>query len=225
MRPKYRTLQQLRDSLAVSLGFGAAGGSQPNQIPILNEFLQQAQAQLWRDLRLNNSRKTHYESLGVNQEFLDVPDDMSVGDLQAVFWLDGDIWHRLHHGLPDVYDLSLREEPCYYGINVRGDGSNVQVQFYPVPCELIKIRMDYYAQPSRFTQNDDAASVPDDLLLTLAVVFAKAHYQQSDVQLYTSRFDAMLRKIKAQNFDSEGSRVCRTGFSDPYERPVKFGRG
>ena len=41
MRPVYATLEQLRDRLAVALGFGAQGGAQPNQIPILNHFLQQ----------------------------------------------------------------------------------------------------------------------------------------------------------------------------------------
>ena len=51
MRPLFKTLAELRESLAVSLGFGAMAGVIDLQIPILNQFLQQAQQQLWRDVR------------------------------------------------------------------------------------------------------------------------------------------------------------------------------
>ena len=43
MRPLFKTLAELRESLAVSLGFGAMAGVIDLQIPILNQFLQQAQ--------------------------------------------------------------------------------------------------------------------------------------------------------------------------------------
>ena len=45
MRPLFKTLAELRESLAVSLGFGAMAGVIDLQIPILNQFLQQAQQQ------------------------------------------------------------------------------------------------------------------------------------------------------------------------------------
>ena len=81
--------------------------------------------------------------------------------------------------------------------------------------------MDYYAQPSRFTQNKDHASVPEDLLITLAIVMGKAHYSQSDVQLYTSQFEEMMRRVRSLNFDSEGS-FNSTRPHDAYGRPVKW---
>ena len=221
MRPVYATLEQLRDRLAVALGFGAQGGAQPNQIHILNHFLQQSQSQIWHSLKLNQMNRVHYENLGANQEVLDLPSDCRVGALTGVYWKDGDVWRRLHHGLPKEYDTTLRDDPRYYGVNSRYDSSSLQVQFYPVPCKVIEVRMDYYAQPSRFTQNKDHASVPEDLLITLVIVMGKAHYSQSDVQLYTSQFEEMMRRVRSLNFDSEGSFNASRPF-DAYGRPVKW---
>ena len=220
MRPSFKTLQELRDDLAVSLGFGAMGGAQATQIPILNQFLQQAQSYLWGELHLNFSSRTHEEILGANQEVLDLPDDFSIGALRAVFWLDGDVWRKLYHGLPDEYDLSVREEPRFYGVNTRYDPNNLQIQFYPIPLKPVRIRVDYHAQPHRFTQNGDRATVPDHLLLTLALATAKSHYGQADAQIYFDRFGKEKARIKAQNFDAEGS--IRKQYNDPYKRPVRW---
>ena len=70
--------------------------------------------------------------------------------------------------------------------------------------EPVQIRIEYYAEPKRFTQDDDFCSVPDDLLLALAVVMGKGHYRQQDVQLYADRFANMLRQAKAENFGVDG---------------------
>lgn len=81
----------------------------------------------------------------------------------------------------------------------------MQLEFEPVPEEEpVKIRIEYYAEPKRFTQDDDFCSVPDDLLLALAVVMGKGHYRQQDVQLYADRFANMLRQAKAENFGVDG---------------------
>ena len=79
MRPLFKTLAELRESLAVSLGFGAMAGVIDLQIPILNQFLQQAQQQLRRDVRWRYLLKQHIEALGVGQRVLDVPDDAPIG--------------------------------------------------------------------------------------------------------------------------------------------------
>ena len=222
MRPTYKTLQQLRDDLAVSLGFGAMGGAQPNQIPYLTQVLQQSQNYLWGELKLNSTSRTHVETLGMGQEVLDVPSDCQVGYLRGVFYKDGNVWVRLHHGLPDEYDLSIRDTPQFYGVNTRYDKDNLQIQFYPIPQEPVEIRMDYFAQPNRFARNDDRASVPDHLLMTLAIGTAKMHYQQADGQVYMDRYQKEMRRVKSQNFEAEGSMRCNE-WLDPYSRAHKYG--
>lgn len=220
MRPNEKTLDELRTSLATSLGFGAMAGTISLQIPILTQFLQQAQSQLWHDLRHLNSLDRRVERvLGANQAVLDMPEDLDVGMLRGVYVKDGTRWVKLFHGLPDEYDESYQAMPTRYGINARHNHDYMQVEFYPVPLEPVPVRMAYKAHPRRFTQNDDRASVPSDLLLVLAVAMGKAHYRQPDVQMHTSRFENMLRSVKAANFGSEGS--SQVVNDDPYQRTVK----
>lgn len=201
MRPLFKTLAELRESLAVSLGFGAMAGVIDLQIPILNQFLQQAQQQLWRDVRWRYLLKQHIEALGVGQRVLDVPDDAPIGVMFGVYALYQDNWYAVKAGLPRVGEPD-GGYPLWYELTAREQGV-MQLEFEPVPEEEpVKIRIEYYAEPKRFTQDDDFCSVPDDLLLALAVVMGKGHYRQQDVQLYADRFANMLRQAKAENFAS-----------------------
>ncbi len=217
MRPLFKTLETLRKDLAVSLGFGAMAGVIDLQIPILNQFLQQAQDQLWRDVRWRYLLRKHTEDLGVGQRVLDVPDDAPVGVLFGVFVKDGDQWRRLFAGVPreGEDDIGL---PQFFELTARHEGV-MQLEFSPVPDQVVPVRIEYYAQPGRFSQNDDPCSVPDDLLLTLAIAMAKGHYRQPDVQLYTDRFGQMLRQAKSENFGVDGER--REAEFDPFSVPVR----
>lgn len=218
MRPLFKTLSELRQDLAVSLGFGAASGMIELQIPILTQFLQQSQAQLWRDVRWRHLLRTHVEDLGVGQRVLDLPDGFSIGELDAVYKSTGSQWSMLRRGMPIGVDLYQSGCPEAFEVSARYAGDAVQIEFWPLPEELISVRVDYYAAPARFIQNQDRASVPDDLLLTLAVVMGKGHYRQPDVQLYADRFDKMLRHAKAENFGVDGE--IRHVVRDPYSNPV-----
>ena len=203
MRPLFKTLAELRESLAVSLGFGAMAGVIDLQIPILNQFLQQAQQQLWRDVRWRYMLKQHIEALGVGQRVLDVPDDAPIGVMFGVYALYQDNWYAVKAGLPRVGEPD-GGYPLWYELTAREQGV-MQLEFEPVPeDEPVQIRIEYYAEPKRFTQDDDFCSVPDDLLLALAVVMGKGHYRQQDVQLYADRFANMLRQAKAENFGVDG---------------------
>lgn len=203
MRPLFKTLAELRESLAVSLGFGAMSGVIDLQIPILNQLLQQAQQQLWRDVRWRYLLKKHTEDLGVGQRVLDLPDDAPIGALFGVYAEERGRWRALFAGVPREGE-EARGTPAWYELTAREEGV-MQLEFEPVPQEApVKIRIEYYAEPKRFTQDDDFCSVPDDLLLTLAVVMGKGHYRQSDVQLYADRFTNMLRQAKADNFGVDG---------------------
>lgn len=218
MRPQFKTLEELRENLAVSLGFGAVPGAIDLQIPILTQFLQQAQQQLWRDVRWQHLLRTHIEPLGVAQRVLDVPDDFSVGKVEQVYRRQGGGWQKLTQGFPVFMDGERKGPPEFYEVSARFDGRHAQIEFWPLPQELVAMRIDYYAVPQRFTHNNDRASVPDDLLLALALVTGKGHYRQPDVQLYADRFNNMLRQAKADNFGSDGE--VRQTYADLYSVPV-----
>ena len=219
MRQQFRTLAQLRESLAVSLGFGAQAGVIDLQIPILNQFLQQAQSQLWREVDWRYLLKKHTEDLCIGQRVLDLPDDAPMGVLYGVYAQDGADWYQLSAGVPRVGEVPERGLPLYYEQTAREEGT-IQLEFEPVPeTAPVPIRIEYYAAPKRFERDNDRCSVPDDLLLTLALVMAKGHYRQADVQLYTDRYAVMLRQAKSDNFGVDGEE--RQVLYDPYAVPVK----
>lgn len=413
MRP-FRTLDSLRQSLAISLGFGAVSSMVSLQQPILTEFLQQAQNQLWRDVRWRHLLRVHQEWLGQNQRVLDLPDDYQASETDRVFittdfekrctdcitqkwetkgnaeypkecpqgtpqgvllipakgeqdffihpafigwtteclprfiipsqiketgnWEDDSIligfpdnridisgkpigefvrfptfnpkmediprdfvfmywvsentsmtadefasqtehkavflrigkehgdygsndiivkkipypqiertlikevhrtcehialpcarWQELTLGLPRLLNECFGL-PRFYEINSRYDVDNVQIEFYPImPVVLdvdakkgVMVSVEYYAKPDRFNEDNDRASVPDDILLTLAIIMGKGHYRQPDVQLYADRFERMLRDAKASNFASDGEQASsKRILSDPYLKPVR----
>ena len=131
MRPLFKTLAELRESLAVSLGFGAMAGVIDLQIPILNQFLQQAQQQLWRDVRWRYLLKQHIEALGVGQRVLDVPDDAPIGVMFGVYALYQDSWYAVKAGLPRVGEPD-GGYPLWYELTAREQGV-MQLEFEPVP--------------------------------------------------------------------------------------------
>lgn len=222
MRPLFKTLGELRRDLAVSIGFGAMAGAVDVQIPILNQFLQQAQMQLWRDVNWLYLHKRHQEDLGIGQSVLDLPDDAPLGNISGVYARRNGTWEELQQGIPKEECAYNYGSPHWYGISARQ--YNVpQVEFFPVPNDKpVSIRIEYYAQTANFKNDDDRASVPDDLLLTLAIVMAKGHYRQPDVQLYADRFSKMLQHAKAENFGSDGETCSPRRLDyDPYRFPVR----
>ncbi|OSI16508.1 hypothetical protein BWD09_07010 [Neisseria dentiae] len=222
MRPLFKTLAELRQSLAISLGFGAMAGVIDLQIPILNQFLQQAQSQLWRDVNWRYLYRQHIEDLGLGQRVLDLPDDAPLGNINGIYAYINDEWRELRAGIPRSGEIVSYGYPIWYELTGR-QFDVLQVEFEPVPTDKpIPIRIEYYAAPENFTNDDDRCSVPDDILLTLAIIMAKGHYRQPDVQLYADRFSKMLIHAKAENFgvDGEVFRPCRALY-DPYAEPVK----
>lgn len=226
MVPMFRTLADLRQSLAVSLGFGAMAGVIDLQIPILNELLQQAQAQLWRDVKWRYLFKQHKERLGVNQRVLDMPDDAPLGTISGVFAEYNGCSYELRAGIIRTGEVSRGGIPRFYEQTARAFGV-YQIEFDPIPeDEPVLIRIEYYAAPARFKVDTDYCSIPDDILLALAVVKGKAHYRQPDVQLHTDVFSAMLRKAKIDNFGVTGSadfrrKNCHTASHEP-QRMVRL---
>lgn len=217
MRPRFKTLGELRSDLAVSLGFGAMAGVIEPQVPILNQFLQQAQSQLWRDVNWRHLYKQHTEDLGRRQRVLDLPDDSPLGRLIGVFAFVRGAWRELRAGIPKSGEVAETGYPLWYEMTARYDGVE-QIEFAPLPVdEVIPVRVEYYAAPSNFRNDDDRASIPDDILLTLAIVMAKGHYRQPDVQLYSDRFSKMLLSAKDMNFGVDGEITCLDRASyDPY---------
>src|SRR6218665_2510871 len=97
--PLKRTLGALRSELQTRLGFGMSGQAGIVNAPIMDSFLQSAQDQLyeacdWRQLCAFQERE-----IGVDQQFIDYPEDCNVERIQRIaVWNSGE-WQKLDEGI------------------------------------------------------------------------------------------------------------------------------
>ena len=97
----------------------------------------------------------------------------------------------------------------------------MQLHFYPVPVSAVDVAVEYLAKPARFVQDTDMASLPDDLIFLHALVNAKAHYRQPDVQAANGQLEIGLRRAREANFGVDDSRFfsgCEVRYADYYVR-------
>jgi hypothetical protein len=98
-----------------------------------------------------------------------------------------------------------------------------QVLIYPKADTPYTIRFWYVADLARFTQDDDRASLDDEMILLHALTNAKAHYRHPDAALYQGQLDAMFARLRGQSFGLQG--VVRRGDPAQIERkPAVVGR-
>ena len=204
--PQFATLDELRRRLAIRLGFGAQADVIALQAPILDDFLQSAQMYLWREVAWRHLQKSHTEKLGVDQRVLDLPDDADISSIKRVLVRDGNFWYEVSAGLPvRSNDTGV---PLRYELLAHENGV-LQLHFWPIPTQPIDVAIEYSAKPNRFTQTTDRASVPDDLIFLHALVNAKAHYRQPDVQAANGQLEIGLRRAREANFGVDDSRLFR----------------
>ena len=204
--PQFATLDELRRRLAIRLGFGAQADVIALQAPILDDFLQSAQMYLWREVSWRHLQKSVVETLGVGQRVMDLPDGADISSVKRVLVHDGSSWYEVPAGLPirnDETGVPLRYELLAHEAGV------LQLHFYPVPVSAVDVAVEYLARPARFVHNTDRASLPDDLIFLHALVNAKAHYRQPDVQAANGQLESGLRKAREANFGVDDSRFFR----------------
>lgn len=188
----FRTLGELRHELSTRLGFGAMGSAGINA-GILDSFLRNAQEQLFAQLDWRNLIRHDEKQTGVGQAFYDWAADCNPGRLRDIAINDGTRWVPMVEGI----DWAMRSD-SNQGVPIRFE-RGTQMEVWPAPDAIYTIRRYYTANPARFTQDNDRASLDDDLILLHALVNAKLHYKQADGQTYANQLQAMLDKLTAQN--------------------------
>lgn len=189
---QYRTLGELRSELSRRLGFGAQGSAGINSA-LLDSLLQNAQDQLfsafeWRNLITYDEKVT-----GVGQTQYDWATDCDPTHLRDVAIYDGTRWVPMVEGITwDMRSDDQQFQPSRYE-------KYAQMEVWPAPDSQYTIRRYYVASPSRFTQDNDRASIDDSLVFLHALTNAKLHYKQADGEAYANQLNAMLDKLKAKN--------------------------
>lgn len=215
----YRTLEELRTELLARLGMAAMGASGGANRTLIDSFLRNGQSQLywmqdWRHL-IEYEDKT----IGVGQNQLDYPDncerDRRVIRVETVY---SGQWRALSEGIPteawstmDTQSYPIRYERF------------AQVLIYPKANQVYTIRFWYVKDLGEFTQNNNRATLDDEMILLHALANAKAHYRQPDAQTYQGQLNQLLGSIRGQSFSNNG--VYRRGEpAVPEVRPVLVGR-
>lgn len=201
----YRTLGDLRSELARRLGFGASGSAGINS-GLLDSFLQNAQDQIYPQFDWRNLLKYDEITTGVGQSLYDYAADCDPNRLRDIAVYDGVRWVPMHEGVT----WGMRSTATSRTIPVRYELFQ-QMEVWPEPDAAYAIRRYYVAKPSRFTQDNDRASIDDALVLLHAIANAKLHYKQADGQGYGSQLQAMMRQLKGKN---RGQSVHSRGDAD-----------
>lgn len=75
-----------------------------------------------------------------------------------------------------------------------------QLLVYPKADQAYQVRIWFVQDLGRFTNNGDAASLDDEMILLHALANAKAHYRQPDAETYQGQLNAMLASLRGQSF-------------------------
>lgn len=187
----YRTLEDLRAELRVRLGFGAAGGVPGVLQPLLNSFLRQAQAELYWNGTWAELRKRADLTIGVGQTLVNYPSDCNKQRIADLYVLVTNTWQPVKEGIDKALytTVATRNFPSFYE---RLD----QLEFWPQADQTYTIRIWYYKELDRFTQDADRATINDDIVFSRALAIGKAHYRHPDAESANTIASAMFNGAK-----------------------------
>jgi hypothetical protein len=215
----YRTLEDLRTELLARLGMGGMGASGGANQGLIDSFLRNGQAQLYRMQDWKHLTEYEDKTLGVSQNQLDYPDacarDQRVLRIETVY---SGQWRKLVEGIEtqhwnfmDTLSFPVRFERL------------AQVLIYPKADQVYTIRFWYVRDLGRFTQNTDPCTLDDDMVFLHALANAKAHYRHPDAGTYQGQLNTLLASLRGQSIGSD--KVFRRDMLPPPEaRPAVVGR-
>jgi hypothetical protein len=215
----YRTLGDLRATLRARLGFGAQGSSGGANQVLLDSFLQNAQVQLywlqdWRHLIESADFTT-----GVGQTLHDFPAgcerDRRVMKIEVEH---AGQWVRICEGIT----TAMRSTVTSQSVPARFERF-AQLELYPQADAAYTVRVWYVRDLGAFVEDDDPATLDDQMILLHAIANGKAHYRHPDAQVYEGQLNTLLSGIRGQSFSTDG--VYRRGVAqEPERKPALLGR-
>lgn len=225
----YRTLGDLRGELLARLGMGAQGASGAS-LTLLNSFLRNGQAQLYRAQDWKHLADYKDADLGVDQNLLDYPTagtmNTSVGCardqriLKIETYYAGQ-WRKLDEGIGtrEWNYMETRSWPARFE-------RFAQLLIYPKADQIYQIRFWFVRDLGRFVQDGDAATIDDEMILLHAIANGKAHYRHPDAAQYQGQLAQLMASLRGQSFGSGADAVVRRSecAGDNMPRPAVVGR-
>lgn len=202
----YKTLGELRSTLQTRLGFGAAGASAGVNAPIIDNFLFNAQVQLYWQFDWPRIKYRADKTMGVGQTLYDYPtlaagapadaNEDRILKLEVNLTTSGNPrWREVKPGIT----IDHRNSMVVNGFPQRYERF-AQIEVIPAADQAYTLRTWYIGKLARFTQDNDRASIDDDLVFLHALVNAKQHYKQKDGEIYSTQLTALLNKLKSKGW-------------------------
>lgn len=188
--PNAKTLSELRTSMMRRLGFSAmAANPPPGMADLLDEFLQDAQRQIYRRYKALRTERffrwtmtpnERYYGIRANDEQTDDPAVEVFLEPHSISWVGvqdlNDVWYPLIQGIPpEAYtraDLTPGW-PTRYEIRQA-------IEVFPAPQEAYTLRIKGHFGVLPFSADEDRTTVDPDAVFLMALGNAKAHYGQPD---------------------------------------------
>lgn len=196
----YRTLGELRAEVLARLGMGAMGASGGASQVLIDSFLRNGQAQLYRLQDWRHLVEYEDKTLGVGQNLIDYPDgcerDRRVLRIEYPY---NEQWARLCEGITTEMwsTMDTQSYPSRYE-------RYAQILIYPKADQIYTVRVWYVRDLARFTEPGDNATLDDEMIFLHALANAKAHYRQPDAQTYQGQLNTLLASLRGQSFGSNG---------------------
>lgn len=215
----YRTLETLRAEILARLGMGAMGPSGGANQALIDSFLRNGQAQLYRLQDWRHLIAYEDKTLGVGQNLIDYPEacqrDQRVLRVEYPY---NEQWTQLCEGI--TTEMWSNMETVSYPARYE---RFAQILLYPKADQLYTIRIWFVKDLAPFTENGDNATLDDEMILLHALANAKAHYRQPDAPTYQGQLDTLLARLRGQSFGSNGVYRRERG-GDVERKPAVVGR-
>jgi len=222
----YRTLETLRTELLARLGMAGMGASGGANLTSIDSFLRNGQAQLYRMQDWRHLTDYQDKTLGQAQNLLDYPNagvmtgrscarDQRILKVETIY---SGQYLQLREGITtDMWStMETQAQPIRYE-------RYAQMLIYPKANQVYTVRVWFVADLDPFTEDDDTATLDDEMILLHALANAKAHYRQPDAPTYQGQLNTLLGTLRGQSFGENG--VYRRGDSPaPMRKPAVVGR-
>lgn len=222
----YRTLGDLRGELLARLGMGGMGASGGANQTLMDSFLRNAQAQLYRLADWKHLTDYEDKTTGAGQNLYDYP---TVGVMSGGTSIRDKRILKVETNVSGQF-VQIKEgitTGMWSTMDTQGQPQRyeryAQILVYPKADAIYTLRIWFVADLGDFTHNNDAATLDDEMILLHAVTNAKAHYRHPDAKLYEGQLDALLGSIRGQSFGSNGV-YRRDDGQEAERRPVVLGR-
>jgi len=186
-----KILGQMKTELRHRLGFASDGASITQNAHLLDDILQASQEALYQEYDFPELRRVVDQTVQAGQRFLDFPSDCESRNILTVAVLYQKIWIPLLKGITTQHDSFPNQSyPRRYD-------TAQMVELFPIPNQDYTIRFEYKANLLPFTQDQHPCTLDARLVLTYAIVEAKAHYGHQDVGLYQRQLSGMIRNMQS----------------------------